>query len=128
MHPVLLCYALSPAKKGKLTVACAKAGARLAVLPEDRWGLRVEQVLAGEEGPAPLPEGERVGEMAVMCGFSDAGVNALYRNMKAARVPAPALMAMLTETNAAWTAAELYRELSAEREAFARGEKAHGGE
>lgn len=128
MRPVLLCYALSPAKKGKLTVACTKAGARLAVVPEERWGLRLEQLLAGEDGPAPLPEGENVGEMAVMCGFSDAAVNALYRNMKAARVPVPSLMATLTETNAAWTAAELYRELAAEREAFARGEKAHGEE
>ncbi len=126
MRPVLLCFNLSPAKKGKLAVVCTRAGIRLTPVPAERFGLTVGQILVGEEGPAPLPEEEAFsGEMAVMCGFTDAAVNALYRGMKAARAPLPALMASLTETNAGWTAGRLYRELSAEREALARGETAH---
>ena len=64
------------------------------------------------------------GEMLVMCGLNRAQFNRLLDDMRRMRAAVP-LKAVLTDTNAQWTADRLFAELSAERDAIARNAKAH---
>ena len=78
--------------------------------------------LAGLEGfdAAETDAGEPfAGEMLVLCGLSSAQFSAFLNALRQNRC-AVALKAVLTETNAGWSAARLYRELAAEHEALQR--------
>ena len=55
--------------------------------------------------------------MLVMCGLSGSEMNALLDALRQQNVNIP-LKAVLTETNAKWSLARLYKELSAERDMF----------
>lgn len=67
---------------------------------------------AAEEGAAPFPA-----EMLVMDGLSAAQFHGLLDGLRRERA-AVALKAVVTETNLAWSAARLERELAAEHEAM----------
>ena len=56
-------------------------------------------------------------EMLIMCGLSGGEMNALLDALRRENVNIP-LKAVLTETNAKWSSARLYKELSAERDMF----------
>ena len=76
--------------------------------------------LAGLEGfdAAETDAGEPfAGEMLVLCGLSSAQFSAFLNALRQNRCTV-ALKAVLTETNAAWSAARLYRELAAEHAAL----------
>ena len=76
--------------------------------------------LAGLEGfdTAETDAGEPfAGEMLVLCGLSSAQFGAFLNALRQNRCTV-ALKAVLTETNAAWSAARLYRELAAEHAAL----------
>ena len=76
--------------------------------------------LAGLEGfdAAETDAGEQfAGEMLVMCGLSSAQFSAFLNALRQNRCTV-ALKAVLTETNAGWSAARLYRELAAEHAAL----------
>lgn len=78
--------------------------------------------LAGLEGfePAETAAGDPfAGEMLVMCGLSSPQFSAFLNALRQNRCTV-ALKAVLTETNAWWSAARLYRELAAEHEALQR--------
>ena len=49
----------------------------------------------------------------------------LLHGLRAARIPPVALKAMLTDTNAAWTAPALYAEIAREHAAMHGGGRAH---
>ncbi|MDO4981932.1 MAG: DUF3783 domain-containing protein [Eubacteriales bacterium] len=53
----------------------------------------------------------------IMCGLSGSEMNALLDALRRQNINIP-LKAVLTETNAKWSSARLYKELSAERAAF----------
>ena len=55
---------------------------------------------------APLP-----GEMLVMAHFRPGLLEGMLQGWRAAHIPPVALKAMLTDTNAAWTAPALYAEI-----------------
>ena len=76
--------------------------------------------LAGLEGfdAAETDAGEPfAGEMLVLCGLSSAQFSAFLNALRQNRCTV-ALMAVLTETNAAWDSLRLYRELAAEHAAL----------
>ena len=84
------------------------------------WFVDVEPV-GGEEGPAaPLP-----GEMLVMAHFRPGLLEGMLQGFRAAHIPPVALKAMLTDTNAAWTAPALYAEIAKEHAAMHSGGRAH---
>ena len=69
---------------------------------------------------APLP-----GEMLVLAHFRPGMLEGLLQGLRAAHVPPVALKAMLTDTNAAWTAPALYAEIAKEHAAMHGGGRAH---
>ena len=75
-----------------------------------------ESVYDGENFPEP---------MLVLCGFSQPMVNTFLSLLKASRLPAVPLKAVLTETNQGWNSLELREELKKEHEAFKNGQPLH---
>ena len=69
---------------------------------------------------APLP-----GEMLVMTHFRPGLLEGMLQGFRAAHIPPVALKAMLTDTNAAWTAPALYAEIAKEHAAMHSGGRAH---
>ena len=63
--------------------------------------------------------------MFVLCGFSQPMVNAFLTLLKATRLPAISLKAILTETNQGWNSLELHDELLKEHEALKKGKPLH---
>ena len=108
MTPTLLAYQIEPGKLGKMQVVCLRLGIRV-------------QVPRNPDAPAaPLP-----GEMLVLAHFRPGMLEGLLQGLRAAHVPPVALKAMLTDTNAAWTAPALYAEIAREHAAMHGGGRAH---
>ena len=84
-------------------------GALVGVLPRD-----------AAAPAAPLP-----GEMLVMAHFRPGLLEGMLQGWRAAHIPPVALKAMLTDTNAAWTAPALYAEIAKEHAAMHSGGRAH---
>ena len=74
---------------------------------------RVEDIPADETDASPA----FAGEMLVMDGLNSAQFHGLLDGLRRERA-AVSLKAVVTETNLGWSAARLYRELSAEHEAM----------
>ncbi len=123
-RPTLLCFNLPEGKLGKMRFACMKCG----VLCKAVDAADLCQPIGALCGVADRTESATAapftGEMLVMCHMDNAAVNRFLTVMKQLRVPPVALKAILTPTNAAWTAHQLHAELTAEREAMLRGDTA----
>ena len=98
MTPTLLAYQIDPKKLGKMQIVCL------------RLGIRVQAV-------DPADFGQTIGALA--------GVLPLDPDARAAHIPPVALKAMLTDTNAAWTAPALYAEIAREHAAMHGGGRTH---
>ena len=138
MTPTLLAYQIEPGKLGKMQVVCLRLGIRVQVVAIDKaieigLGKRTNTILqsaffalAGvlprepDAPAAPLP-----GEMLVLAHFRPGMLEGLLQGLRAAHVPPVALKAMLTDTNAAWTAPALYAEIAREHAAMHSGGRAH---
>ena len=107
MTPTLLAYQIDPKKLGKMQIVCLRLGIR--VLPREP-----------DAPAAPLP-----GEMLVMAHFRPGLLEGMLQGWRAAHIPPVALKAMLTDTNAAWTAPALYAEIAKEHAAMHSGGRAH---
>ena len=114
MTPTLLAYQIDPKKLGKMQIVCPAdfgqpIGALAGVLPREP-----------DAPAAPLP-----GEMLVMAHFRPGLLEGMLQGWRAAHIPPVALKAMLTDTNAAWTAPALYAEIAREHAAMHSGGRAH---
>ena len=116
MTPTLLAYQIDPKKLGKMQIVCLRLGIRgqtigalAGVLPREP-----------DAPAAPLP-----GEMLVMAHFRPGLLEGMLQGWRAAHIPPVALKAMLTDTNAAWTAPALYAEIAKEHAAMHSGGRAH---
>ena len=115
MTPTLLAYQIDPKKLGKMQIVCLRLGIRVQAIDPADFGQTIG-ALAGvlprepDAPAAPLP-----GEMLVMAHFRPG----LLEGMPVA------LKAMLTDTNAAWTATALYAEIAREHAAMHSGGRAH---
>lgn len=121
--PTLLTFNLAPQKRAALQVIALRSGIKLQAVPPKRTGATLEQILSGdpEQTTAPRPFDE---ELLVFGGFGERLLDTVLTEMRRRRVHV-ALKAVVTPTNAAWTAAELYDELCRERKAIAEGRQAH---
>ena len=77
-----------------------------------------------EKRSSPAFLTQSVPEMLVMHGFGQARLDAFLRFFREEGVRRVELKAVLTPTNAAWTAAELSRHLAAERDAMQKRNRA----
>lgn len=69
--------------------------------------------------PAPAEPPKLTEPVMVLCGFTRERLDVVLEALKASGAPR-ALKAVLTQTNSAWTVAQLAGELASEREAIAR--------
>lgn len=121
--PTLLLFNMAPEKRARIQVTALRAGCRLRAVPPERFGCTLSQLLSGQEG-AQAPEEPFGEELLVMAGLDEHRMDFVLTALRRERTPV-ALKAVVTPTNASWTARELYAELCREREAFAAGRQAH---
>jgi len=121
--PTLLLCNIPPQKRGKIQVLALQLGCRVQVVPPERFGDKLEELLSGA-APGPETADPFAEELLVMAGLDERRLDALLNGLRRQRIPI-ALKAVLTPTNAGWTVQALYAELCREREAFAAGRQAH---
>ncbi len=121
MASVLYYEPLALMGSGPIAGVCRRFGLEVVPVPRSRTGRSVG-FLAGLPGYPEGPEGPEGGtppeeRTLVFCGVDRDTLDAVLEALKAAGAP-PALKAVLTGANAAWSFARLVRELSAERRAM----------
>ena len=124
MAQVLL-FNIGEEKKKKIRFLLIKLGVACREVPPEDFGKTLAE-LTGREAAAKESAEPFSGEMLVMDGLDSRRLQSLLDGLRRVKAPV-ALKAVVTEQNLEWTAARLYEELSAEHEAFKRGERAHGG-
>ena len=117
MNPMVLCYNLQPEKLSRLRVLALRLGIGVRVVEPERFGLPVGALAGVAEAPETVEEVQPFSdEMLVMAHFRPGMLDAFLNGFRQSRIPPVKLKAMLTETNAAWSAARLHREIRAEHE------------
>lgn len=118
MRPTVLTFNLAPHKLNVVRVLGQQYGFRTVVVPPQRAGHTIGELLRGVEGdkPAQNPFEEEV----MVLDLPSVLMNFLLSGMRRQKAVVD-LKAAHTETNDSWTADSLYYEICQEREAFARG-------
>lgn len=116
MAGTILSFGFSPAENKKLKTVCDKVGLRLKKLGVEDYGQPIG-AFVGEaaklEQPETLPE--LSSQMLVFAYVTDKQMDAVFSGLRTARVGVSSLKAVLTPTNAQWTAHALMAELQEER-------------
>lgn len=121
--PTLLTFNLAPQKRAALQVIALRCGCRMQAVPAGKHGATLARLLSGE-AEATAPAEPFTGEILVMAGLNERQLDTVLTELRRRKVHIP-LKAVLTPTNAEWTAEELYAELCRERDAIAEGRQAH---
>ena len=117
MNPMVLCYNLQPEKLGRLRVLALRLGIGVRVVEPEKFALPVGALAGVMETPETVEPAEPFSdEMLVMAHFRPGMLDAFLNGFRQSRIPPVKLKAMLTETNALWSAARLHREIRAEHE------------
>ena len=117
MNPMVLCYNLQPEKLGRLRVLALRLGIGVRVVEPDKFGLPVGALAGVTKTPETVEPAEPFAdEMLVMAHFRPGMLDAFLNGFRQSRIPPVKLKAILTETNAGWSAARLHREIRAEHE------------
>ena len=117
MNPMVLCYNLQPEKLGRLRVLALRLGIGVRVVEPEQFALPVGALAGVTETPETVEAVEPfTDEMLVMAHFRPGMLDAFLNGFRQSRIPPVKLKAMLTETNAGWSAARLHREIRAEHE------------
>lgn len=126
MRPTILAFNLTDARLAKLRFLCMKLGLLAKVIPQEDFTQPLSALagLAERDAAAEAPEAF-TDEMIVFCQMTNAQINRFIQTAKQQRIPPFPLKAILTPTNAAWTPAQLCRELQEERAAILSGSQAH---
>lgn len=125
-RPMILAYNLPDARLGKLRFLCMKLGVLVKAVPQEDFSQPIgalcgaSERVESTESAASLP-----GEMIVFCHMDSRAVDRFLMTARQMRVPAFPIKAMLTTTNAAWSARQLYAELAEERAAIQSGSAAY---
>ncbi|MHC1787069.1 MAG: DUF3783 domain-containing protein [Christensenellales bacterium] len=119
--PILLCFNLEGERLRAIRFLALGMGIGVRPVKGEEYGQRLAGLL-GREAPEVEPhigEGFRE-EMLVMADFPSPLVNRFLDAFRHTHIPPVKLKALLTETNAAWDALTLHRNLSEEAEQFRR--------
>ena len=119
----ILLYNFNPTKAAKLKMLCRNFFIEAVDVPREKFGLPVVCLLDESEGEAK--EGEMFEEEMLYFADINGGFLSILLDQMRRKKLSVALKAVKTETNVNFTSFELYRELSAEREAIAKGKTAH---
>lgn len=120
----ILIYNLSPEKDAKLKMLCRDMNLETHSVEKGEYGFTLGYLLGLSQGDEERSGEDFDGEMLYIAGLYGGMLNLFLDRLRRKKLIIP-LKAIQTETNLSFTSYELYRELSAEREAIARGAKAH---
>ena len=128
-RPMILAFNLTDARLSKLRFLCMKLGTLVKVVPPEDFTQPIA-ALAGLAERSETPDSAEpfADEMIVFCHMTNVQLNNFLKTAKQQRIPPFPLKAILTPTNAAWTACALCAELKEEREAILSGGQAHPAE
>lgn len=124
-RPTVLALNLSGERQAKLRFVCMKAGVLMKEVPAENFGQRVDALCGLSPRSEEAAEAAFAEEMLIFCHMSHAQVDRFLTVSRQLRFAPVALKAVLTPTNASWTAAELCAELKREREAVMKGDPLH---
>ena len=120
--PTLLLFNIPPWKRARMQVLAIQCAVKVQEVRPGQTGNTLNDILSGApDRPAEEPFTE---EMLVMAGLNGKQMDMLLAGLRRQKIPVE-LKAVVTPTNANWTAQSLYAELCRERAAFAAGKKAH---
>ena len=116
-QPMLLTFQLDAKQSAALRVICLRHGIQYIPIPTVRYHETLA-MLCGDETPDASPyTGEALAEpMMLFSNFGTDRISPFLAELKRAKCARPQLMAILTETNRAWTPGQLQEQLSEERE------------
>ena len=120
----VLIYNLAPDRDAKLKMLCRKMYIGSRSVEKSEYGYSLGRLLGLTEDEAVRDGEDFSEEMLYISGLPDGMLNIFLDQLKRNKLIIP-LKAIRTETNLSFTSYELYHELSAEREAFARGVQFH---
>lgn len=120
----ILLYNLNPSKAAKLKMLCRSLFIEAAEVDRNDYGKKIAALLDGSAASQPPQPADFEEEMLYFAGMNGTMVSILLNQLRRKKLSV-SLKAMQTETNVGFTSAELYRELTAERDAIAQGTTAH---
>ena len=121
---MILVFNIPADKLAKLRFTCMRLGVQVRPVEKADYGQSIGALCGmAERTEAPAPEETFTEDMLVMANFTQQLANRLLAALKQGRLPIR-LKAVVTPTNAQWDPVRLHSELTAEREAFARGKEA----
>lgn len=121
----ILIYNLSAEAKGRLKTLCRKLCFEARTVEKDEYGYELGYLLGLSENATRRGGEDFDGAMLYISGLSSGMLNIFLDQLRRSKIAVP-LKAVRTAANLSFTSYELFRELSAEREAIARGLTAHG--
>ncbi len=118
-RPSVLAFNVPGDRLAKLRMVCMRSGLLLREVPAEAFGQPIG-VLCGvaEAGEMPATAPDFGGEMLLFAHMSNAQVQKFLQTSRQMKAPSFPIKAVLTPTNAAWTAGQLYQELTEERAAI----------
>ena len=123
MSEVLL-YNIEKQKELKIKMLCQKFNICFRTVEKEEFGYRIAYLL-GLSADDVRKEGEDFSEEMLLLSDIGGGMLNLFLTQLIRQKTPVALKAVRTDTNMQFTSFELYKELSAEREAIQRGVSAH---
>ncbi len=115
--PLILCYALPNSDCAELKRFAKRYGTTVRRVPPSSYSLPLAAVASGMEGPVIALANELPEPMLIFANFPEAMLEVFLDALRTSSVRKIPLKAVITATNAAWKADELYRELCRERTA-----------
>ena len=123
----ILLYNLSPEKDTKLKMLCRKMNITARSVEKHEYGQEIGYLLGLTDNSSSKDGEDFDDEMLYISGLGGGMLNLFLDQLRRKKLIIP-LKAVQTETNLHFTSRELYRELSAEREAISMGTYRHQGE
>ena len=117
MEPVVLAFHIPGGVQPRLRQLCAEKNITLRLIGREQYGVALGSLVAGSAVTGGNGE-EFTEPMLVMALFPKGMMSDFLDSFPGRLIPSISLKAVLTPTNAAWTAERLYRELGTERESF----------
>ena len=123
MAKVLL-YNIEAGKAVKIKMLCRKFFIDTQEVKKEQYGLKIAALLEETSDTAAMPDESFDEEMLYFADINGGFLSILLDGLRKKKAQV-ALKAIKTDTNMNFTSVELYRELTAERAALAKGETAH---
>lgn len=125
MRPTILTFNLNDSRLSRLRFICMKLGLLVSPVPAEKLGQPIGALCGLSDPVGAVPAEAFPEELLVFCHMDNGQVNRLLQTCRQMRFAPVALKAILTPTNAGWTAQQLRAELLAERQAILKGETRH---